>query len=46
MIYFTKLEGIGNDFIAINNMENKLIYDYGKLSKYLCIFVIKACKNE
>ena len=36
MIYFTKLEGIGNDFIAINNMENKLIYDYGKLSKYLC----------
>lgn len=36
MIYFTKLEGTGNDFIAINNMENKIVYDYKKLSKYLC----------
>lgn len=36
MIFFTKMQGIGNDFIIINNLEKNIIYDYNKLSEYLC----------
>ena len=35
-MFFTKMQGIGNDFIVINNLESKLLYDYSKLSEYLC----------
>ncbi len=36
MIVFTKMQGIGNDFIVIENLKNEIIYSYQKLSKYLC----------
>lgn len=35
-MFFIKMQGIGNDFILINNLEKNMIYDYNKLSKYLC----------
>lgn len=36
MINFTKMQGTGNDFIIINNVQRKITYDYDKLSEYLC----------
>ena len=36
MINFTKMHGIGNDFIIINNLENRILYSYSKLAEYLC----------
>lgn len=36
MIFFTKMQGIGNDFIIINNIDRKILYDYSKLSEYMC----------
>ncbi len=36
MINFTKMEGTGNDFILIDNMQESIKYDYKELSQYLC----------
>lgn len=36
MFFFTKMQAAGNDFIIINNLENKFEYSFKLLAKYLC----------
>jgi len=36
MFYFSKMHGIGNDFVVINCLENTFEYSLEVLSKYLC----------
>lgn len=36
MLFFSKMQGTGNDFIIIDCIENKFLYDIKILSKYLC----------
>ena len=36
MIFFTKMQGTGNDFIIIDCITNQFRYSYNILSKYLC----------
>lgn len=36
MIFFTKMQGTGNDFIIIDNTKQELVYTYSKLSEFLC----------
>lgn len=33
---FSKMHGIGNDFILVNAMEENITGDYGDISKYVC----------
>ena len=37
MFFFSKMQAAGNDFIVVNNMENKISYSYKLLSKFLCM---------
>lgn len=36
MLFFSKMEATANDFIIIDTIENKFLYDIKLLSKYLC----------
>ena len=36
MIFFTKMQGTGNDFIIIDNREKEIVYTYSRLSEFLC----------
>ena len=36
MIFFTKMQGLGNDFIIINCIKQQFNYNLNILSKYLC----------
>lgn len=36
MLFFSKMEATGNDFIIIDTIDNKFLYDIKLLSKYLC----------
>ena len=36
MISFFKMQATGNDFIIINTIEEKFIYNYWDVSKFLC----------
>lgn len=36
MFFFSKMQATGNDFIIINNLENKFEYSFKLLAKYLC----------
>lgn len=36
MLFFSKMEATGNDFIIIDETDNKFLYDVKLLSKYLC----------
>ncbi len=36
MLFFSKMEATGNDFIIIDTIDNNFLYDIKLLSKYLC----------
>ena len=36
MFFFSKMQAAGNDFIIVNNLENKFEYSFKLLSKFLC----------
>lgn len=36
MFFFSKMQATGNDFIIVNNLENKFEYSFKLLSKFLC----------
>lgn len=36
MFFFTKMQASGNDFVIVNNLDNKINYSYKLLSKFLC----------
>lgn len=36
MFYFAKMQASGNDFVIVNNLDNKITYSYKLLSKFLC----------
>ena len=36
MIFFTKMQGTGNDFIVIDTVKQEFAYTYSKLTEYLC----------
>ena len=36
MIYFCKMQALGNDFIIINTLENKFRFSYWEIAKFLC----------
>lgn len=44
MFFFSKMQATGNDFIVLNNLENRINYSYKLLSKFLCMnhFVVGA----
>lgn len=37
MFFFSKMQATGNDFIVLNNLENRINYSYKLLSKFLCM---------
>ena len=36
MFFFSKMQAAGNDFIIVNNLENKFEYSFKLLAKFLC----------